>query len=60
MKVVWLETAIKLYGAIKRSNFGIMSSPHSLKFDLVLYHIFPDFLLKFQKIKLKIKNAKLS
>jgi hypothetical protein len=40
LKVVWLETIIKLYGAIKRLNFGIMSSPHRLNFDLVFYHIF--------------------
>jgi hypothetical protein len=43
LKTVWLETVVKLYGAIERSNFGIMSSSHSLKFDLVFYHIFPDF-----------------
>jgi hypothetical protein len=42
LKFVWLETAVKLYGAIKRSNFGIMSSPHSLKFDLVFIISFPD------------------
>jgi hypothetical protein len=37
-----------------------MSSPHSLKFDLVLYHISLIFLWIFEKINLKIENANLS
>jgi hypothetical protein len=40
LKAVWLETAVKLYGAIKWSNFRIMYSPHSLKFDLVFLSYF--------------------
>jgi hypothetical protein len=50
----------KIVWAIKRSNFRIMSSLHSLKFDLVLI-IFPQKLLWiFKKFKLKIENAILS
>jgi hypothetical protein len=58
LKFVWLETVIKLYRAIKRLNFGIMSSPHGLKFDLVFYYIFSDFLWIFKKFKLKIEKCK--
>jgi hypothetical protein len=57
LKTVWLKTAVKLYGAIKRSNFGIMPSPHSLKFDLV-FIIFFVFLWIFEKFKLKIDKYK--
>jgi hypothetical protein len=29
-----------------------------LKFDLAFYHIFPDFFMNIQKIKLKIEKCK--
>jgi hypothetical protein len=43
LKDVWLETTVNMYKAIKWSNFGIISSQHSLKFDLVFIIFFPDF-----------------
>jgi hypothetical protein len=49
-------STIKLYGAIKRLNFGIMFSPQSLKFDLVFYHICFWFFMNIQKNQ--IKNRK--
>jgi hypothetical protein len=57
LKFVWLEIAVKLYEVIKRSNFGIMSSPHSLKFDLVFLSYFYWSLINVQKIQ--IKNRKM-
>jgi hypothetical protein len=48
MKVVWLKIVVKLYETIKWSNFGIMSSPQSLKFDLV-FIIFFWFFMNIQK-----------
>jgi hypothetical protein len=53
----WLKTAVKLYGALKRSNFEIMSSPHRLKFDLVFYHIFPYF-MNIRKNQIKNRKCK--
>jgi hypothetical protein len=57
-ETIWFKTALKLYEIIKRSNFGIISLSHSLKFDLVFYQKIPYFLMNIQKIQIKNRKGK--
>jgi hypothetical protein len=54
----FIENCCKTIWGYQTIEFWNNVLPLMLKFDLAFYHIFPDFFMNIQKIKLKIEKCK--